>query len=50
MGVRTPQRDGWLVENVRFYNFDGSNAAVGTCSHCSFPLDPRGLANTISFK
>jgi hypothetical protein len=34
-GIITPQRDGWLVKNARFYNFDfGSAAALGSCSHC----------------
>ena len=34
-GVITPQRDGWAVKDVRFYNYNfGNAAAIGSCSHC----------------
>ena len=47
--MKTPQRDGWWVDNVYFVNFKSSSAAVGTCSHCSKPQDAAGLANHITF-
>ena len=33
-GVISPRTDWFTVENVKFYKFNSSNAALSTCSHC----------------
>lgn len=38
IGVITPQTDGWLVENVKFYNFDDDMYPIGDESHSKFPV------------
>ena len=36
LGIITPQRDGWKVMNVSFFNFDFNDAAaIGSCSDCA---------------
>lgn len=44
-----PQREFFLVKNVRFYNFNwNSAAAIGTCSHCVQPEDLGARTSHVS--
>ena len=50
-GIIGPRTENFLVNNVRFYNFDkAGKAALGTCSHCfSLPsTDSGGRTLTVS--
>jgi len=47
--VEMPQREFFLVKNVRFYNFNWNTAAaLGTCSHCTAPEDLGARTSTIT--
>jgi hypothetical protein len=47
-GVECPQREFFLVKDVRFYNFDfNTAAAIGTCSHCLLPEDVGAYTSTL---
>ena len=49
-GIFTPRSDGFMVKNVRFYNFGGSDmAALASCSHCWHPASTDSDARTIRF-
>jgi len=50
-GIITPRTDKFLVQGIRFHNFDWNEAAgVGSCSHCFHAAATDSGARTISFR
>jgi hypothetical protein len=48
-GIIAPRTDNFLIDNVRFYNFDwGDAAAFGSCSHCFHSAATDSGARTIT--
>jgi len=48
-GIIAPRTDAFLIENVRFYNWNwGESAAFGSCSHCFHAAATDSGARTIS--
>jgi len=49
-GVVTPFTDNFLVNNVRFYNFNTlGQSAIGSCTHCFHEHESEGGARTVTF-
>lgn len=49
-GVVGPRTEGFLVNNVKFYNFDiAGKSAIGSCSHCFSPPSTDSGARTVNF-
>lgn len=50
-GIIAPRRENFLIQNVRFYNYNWNQAAcLGSCSHCWHPQATDSGARTISTK
>lgn len=50
-GVIGPRTDRFLIQNMRFYNYNWNNAGVlGSCSHCYHPQATDSGARTINVR
>lgn len=50
-GIITPRTDHFLVQGIRFHNYNWNDAAaLGSCSHCFHPAATDSGARTINFK
>jgi hypothetical protein len=48
-GIIAPRRENFLIQNVRFYNYNWNKAAcLGSCSHCWHPHATDSGARTIT--
>lgn len=48
-GIITPRTENFMIENVKFYNFNfKSAAALGTCSHCFHSASTDSGARTVT--
>jgi hypothetical protein len=50
-GVITPRTENFLIDGLKFFNYDWNNAAgLGTCSHCFHPAATDSGARTVTLK
>jgi len=50
-GIITPRTENFVIDNVRFHNYNWNDAAgIGSCSHCFHPAATDSGARTVSMK